>query len=342
MLAHLEAYVGPCWPILNHKIRKMGKKGKSTKHRKTREFLAVPTCRRQGARPLSPTERRETPSAMPRPGGPWPDLSAYARQPARGPCWGDMCCPILRLCCPILRLCWSILALCWPVLGPRLADLEAYVDPCWAKRSEKGEQQKNTVKRMIFWWSAAYLGAMLAHLGAMLAYLEAMWAHLGAMLAHFGAMLAYLEGNVGPSWRYVGPARGYLGPSGSYVGPSWGYVCWPILRPIFAHVDPSWATSSEKWEKKGRAQNTVKRGSFWRGEWSAAGAAAPLSYGEERNAVRLCHLAGFKGCRLLPPTPGISWTRRALNKGRSGTQQTVSSLLNKENPEQWLFFSFHV
>ena len=22
---------------------------------------------------------------MPRPGGPWPDLSAYARQPARGP-----------------------------------------------------------------------------------------------------------------------------------------------------------------------------------------------------------------------------------------------------------------
>ena len=24
-------------------------------------------------------------TAMPRPGGPWPDLSAYARQPARGP-----------------------------------------------------------------------------------------------------------------------------------------------------------------------------------------------------------------------------------------------------------------
>ena len=28
-------------------------------------------------------EKRRT--AMPRPGGPWPDLSAYARQPARGP-----------------------------------------------------------------------------------------------------------------------------------------------------------------------------------------------------------------------------------------------------------------
>ena len=56
----------------------MGKNGKSTKHRKTRGFLAGPTLLRQGRRPLSPTERRETPSAMPRPGGPWPDLRADA------------------------------------------------------------------------------------------------------------------------------------------------------------------------------------------------------------------------------------------------------------------------
>ena len=69
MLAHLEAYLGPCWPILNHKIRKMGKNGTRTKHRKTGRFLAGGSGRRQG-RPLSPTERRETPSAMPRPGGP--------------------------------------------------------------------------------------------------------------------------------------------------------------------------------------------------------------------------------------------------------------------------------
>ena len=72
--------------------------------------------RRQGVRPLSPTERRETPSAMPRPGGPWPDLSAYARQPARGPTmWAHfvamlayvgLSCgqygPILWLGCPML------------------------------------------------------------------------------------------------------------------------------------------------------------------------------------------------------------------------------------------------
>ena len=66
----------------------MGKNATSTKHRKTRGFWALPTLLRQGARPLSPTERRETPSAMPRPGGPWPDLSAYAQQPARGPTMG--------------------------------------------------------------------------------------------------------------------------------------------------------------------------------------------------------------------------------------------------------------
>ena len=75
MLANLAAYVGPCWPILNHKIRKMGKNGKSTKHRKTRGFLAVPTLLRQGARPPSLLRRGENcRTAMPRPGGPSPDL----------------------------------------------------------------------------------------------------------------------------------------------------------------------------------------------------------------------------------------------------------------------------
>ena len=67
-----------------------------------------------------------------------------------------------------------------------------------------------------------------------------MWDHLGAMLAHLGAMLAYL---------------------GGYVAPSLG-LCWPILRPMLAHVDPSSATDSEKWEKIGTAKNNVKRGSF--------------------------------------------------------------------------------
>ena len=208
------------------------------------------------------------------------------------------------LCWPILRAMWAQLGAMLTQLGAMLAYLEGYVgrswglcrpilrpmlahvDPCGAKRSEKWEQQKNTVKRRIFWGSAAYLGAMLAH--------------LGAMLAHLGGYVAPAGGYVGPSWSYVGPSWGYLGPSWGYVGPSWG-LCWPILRPMLAQVDPSWATRSGNGKKMRRAQNTVKRGTFWRPGVSAAGAAAPLSYGEERNAfgkdTARGPLAGFKRWR---------------------------------------------
>ena len=89
---------------------------------------------------------------------------------------------------------------------------------------------------------------MLAHRGAMLAYLEGKVGHLGAMLAHLG-------GYVGPSWGYLGPCWGRRCPM---LG-----LCWPILRPMLAHVGPSSAIRSEKWQKMGRAQNTVKRGGFW-------------------------------------------------------------------------------
>ena len=105
----------------------------------------------------------------------WPDLSAYARQPARGPTMLAHLVAILAYvglscgqCGPSLGLCWPSLGyvglssrLCGPILRPMLA----HVDPCWAKRSEKWEQQKNTVKRRNFWWSAAYLGAMFRSWG---------------------------------------------------------------------------------------------------------------------------------------------------------------------------------
>ena len=170
--------------------------------------------------------------------------------------------------------CGPILGLCWPILKAMWADLEAYVDPCWAKRAEKWEQQKITVKRRIFWRSAAYLGAMLAHLGA---------------------MLAYLEGNVGPSWGYVGPAWGYVGPSWGYLGPSWALcwpilrLCWPILelwwpilRPILAHVDPSYTTCPGKSRKNATSTKHRKTRDFLAVPTLLRQGARPLSPTERR------------------------------------------------------------
>ena len=110
MFAHLEAYVGPCWPIWSHKIRKTAKSGKSTKHRKTRVFLAAGLVVGWGGGPslLWRGEKRRT--ARTRPGGPWPDLSAYARQTARGP-----------------TMLAHLVAICWPML----AYLAGYVGPAW-------------------------------------------------------------------------------------------------------------------------------------------------------------------------------------------------------------------
>ena len=171
--------------------------------------------------------------------------------------------------------------------------------------SEKQEPHtvmgKNTVKRRIFCWSAAYLGAMLAYLGA---------------------MLAYLEGNMGASWGYVGPSWGLgwpiLGLCWPILGLSWPILglccpmlrlCRSILRPMLAHVDPSLSHKGRKSGKKGKSTKHRKTREFLatRGG-SAAGAAAPLSYGEERTAVRQGHGQGapgrIKGLRPLSPTPG--------------------------------------
>ena len=62
---------------------KNGKNAKSTKHRKTRGFLAGKGVSGRGGGPS--LLRRGEKRLRLRPGDPWPDLSAYARQPARGP-----------------------------------------------------------------------------------------------------------------------------------------------------------------------------------------------------------------------------------------------------------------
>ena len=171
--------------------------------------------------------------------------------------------------------------LCWP-----------HVDRVEPKDPKNGNSKKNTVKRRIFWWPAAYLGAMWAHL-------EAMLAHLGAMLAHLGAMLAIL-GLCWPILELCWPILGLCWPILGLVGPSWG-LCWPHLE---AYLGPCWPILSHKIRKMGKNGTSTKHRKtrlFWRPGWSAAGAAAPLSYGEERNAFGNATargpLAGFKGCR---------------------------------------------
>ena len=124
--------------------------------------------------------------------------------------------------------------LCWP-----------HVDPCWAKRSQKGEQQKKHCKTqdilMVGGLSWGYVGPSWGYvglswgqcgpiLGAMLHRLEVMWAHLGAMLAHLVAMLVPLGGYVGPSW--------------GYVRPSWR-LCWPMLT----HLEPQAPKKEKKCEE---------------------------------------------------------------------------------------------
>ena len=185
---------------------------------------------------------------MPRPApgfqGPWPDLSAYARQPARGPTMLAHFVAMLAyvgVCCPILRAMWAHLVAMLAYVGLMLTHVEA-------KEPKNGNSKKYTVKRRIFWCSAAYLGAMLAYLGA---------------------MLAYLEGHVGPSWGYVGPSWGYVGPSWGYGAPSWGYVgpswglCWPMLvgamlAYLEAYVGPCWPILSHKLRKMGKNGKSTK------------------------------------------------------------------------------------
>ena len=181
-------------------------------------------------------------------------------------------------------VCWPILRAMWAHLVAMLAYVGLMLTHVEPKDPKNGNSKKNTVKRRIFWWSAAYLGAM--------------WAHLGAMLAD-------LEGNVGPSWGYVGPSwrlcspiltpwcpiLGLSGPSWALCWPILG-LCWPILRPMLAHVDPSWATRSEKWEKMQRAQNTGLFGrTGWVGGWG--GGPSLLRRGEKR--LRQGHGQGAPG-----------------------------------------------
>ena len=189
----------------------MRKNAKSTKHRKTRGFLALPGGSAAGAAALLSygEERNAFGNATAR--GPlagFKRLRATADQGAQL-CWAHLvaiCWPMLAyvgLSCrqrgPILWLCWPMFASCWPMLSQKIRKMGTAKKRC-----------KTHDTLMVGGLSWGYVGpilglcwpilrAMWAHLGAILAHLRAMLAHLGAMLAHLGAMLAHLEAYVGPS-----------------------------------------------------------------------------------------------------------------------------------------------
>ena len=215
MLAHLAAYVGPCWPILGHKSRKMGTAKNTVKCGSFWWYVVVGG---RGGGPLSPSERRELPYGKdgqlraPRAPG---RISAYARQPARGSTILPPSCGYVGLCWPTLAYLAGNVGPAWGYVGPApswamLAYLEGCVGRSWGlcwpivtHVKPKDPKNGNSKKTLVLWlcWP------LLAHLGAMLA---SMWAHLGAMLAHLGPIL-------GLGWPILG-------------------LCWPILRPMLAHV----------------------------------------------------------------------------------------------------------
>ena len=103
---------------------------KSKKHRKLRGFSGADHWSAVGARSRIAKASGLRPGALPIDRACWPDLSAYARQPARGPtmlahlvaiCW-PMLAYVGRSCRqrgPILWLCWPMFASCWPMLSQK-------------------------------------------------------------------------------------------------------------------------------------------------------------------------------------------------------------------------------
>ena len=161
MLAHLGGYVAPswgyvgpswgyvgpswglCWPMLTHlepqEPKKWGKMGTAKSTVKTQVFFRCFRWSAAGAGGTSLLDGLRQGHGHVGPAGPLPRDSRPG-----APCWGWY------------RSSWEARSwgLCWPIMSHKI---------------RKMGTAKNTVKRRIFWWSAAYLGAMLAHLGAMLA-----------------------------------------------------------------------------------------------------------------------------------------------------------------------------
>ena len=114
---------------------KNGKNGKSTKHRKTRDILAVPRGRRQGRRPLSPTERRELRYGNATARGPLAGFKCLRATAGQGPNYVGPFCGYVGLCWPIVRAMWAHVVAMLAYVGLMLI----HVDP---KDPKNGNSKK--------------------------------------------------------------------------------------------------------------------------------------------------------------------------------------------------------
>ena len=115
--------------------------------------------------------------------------------------------------------------------------------------------------------SWGYVGLSWPILGLCWPILKAIWAHLRAMLAHLGAMLAHL-----------GPILGLQG------WPILG-LCWPIWRPMLTHLRPQESKNGNSKKHRKTQGFLMTRG----GGGVLRQGRPPLSFGEERPAVRQGH-----------------------------------------------------
>ena len=169
-----------------------------------------------------------------------------------------------------------------------------------------------------------------------------MLAHLGAMLAHLGSMLGPCSPILGLCWGYVAtswpascwamlwamldrraPPEVILGYVVFMTSPSFPKFCLKKLSPVACKAPTSflqhhfsekaescWGRAHPWWEPEGshqwpaRFQETLPEG---RKRGSAAPGGCPVAEAtiQATTSLPLHGMAGFKGCRPVPPTPEV-------------------------------------
>ena len=160
----------------------------------------------------------------------------------------------------------------------------------------------------------------------------------GCRPSNLGTMLALCWAYVGLCWAYVGPCGAILG---AMLGPRLGHLCWNDLKmSFFPPRAPSWSPKPRKnrgFVTSPRARNTVKKGCFWTpqaqntvnyvgfsrpgvgrgwfGGGSAAGAAAPITFGKDTGCVASARIFLYFPMVSLSfphhfPRPTLQWQPR--------------------------------